>query len=29
MFMGFRKSSVSSSLPGFLDKLRKRCVKVH
>jgi len=29
MFMSFRKSSVSSSLPSFLDRLRKRCVKVH
>jgi hypothetical protein len=27
--MGFRKSSVSSSLPGLLDRLRKRCVKVN
>ena len=29
MFMGFRKSSVSSSLPGLLDRLRKRCVTVN
>ena len=29
MFMAFRKSSVSSSPPGLLDRLRKRCVTVN
>jgi len=29
MFMRFEKFSISSSLPGLLDRLRKCCAKVH